>query len=97
MLEMVNGAPPLFVSVIVCAALVVPTGWLANVRLAGDRLTAEAVPMPVKLTACGLPIASSLIVIAPRRMSVVVGLNVTLIAQPAPAARVAGDSGQVFV
>ena len=36
-----------------------PTTWLAKVRLVGERLTAGAVPVPVRLTLCGLPVALS--------------------------------------
>ena len=50
---------PVFVSVTVCPALVVPTFCAANVRLAGESGTAGAVPVPVRLTVCGLPAALS--------------------------------------
>jgi hypothetical protein len=42
--EMESAALPEFVNVTVWAALVVPTSWLLNVKLAGDRLTAGAGP-----------------------------------------------------
>ncbi len=77
----------MLVSVTVCAGLVVLTCWLANVRLVGDRLAAAgALPVPVKDTVCGLPLASSVIVMAPVRVPVAVGVKVTLIVQLAPAA-----------
>lgn len=69
-----------------------PTAWLANVNEAGERLTAgpEVVPLlapvPVSGIVCGLPAALSVIVTAPVRVPVAVGLNATLIVQPAPAA-----------
>jgi hypothetical protein len=44
MLVMLRVALPLFFSVTDCAALVVPTVWLENVRLLGVRLTGEEVP-----------------------------------------------------
>ena len=51
-----RAAVPVFVSVIVCAALVVPTVWLPNVRLAGDKLTAgtAAAPCPSAIPPVGL-------------------------------------------
>jgi len=42
-LLMVSGAAPALVSVIVCGALVVPTGCLANVRVKGERAAAGPV------------------------------------------------------
>ena len=46
MLVTLSAAVPEFVSVTVCAALLVPTAWLANVRLVGERLT-PALPPPL--------------------------------------------------
>ena len=43
-LVMVSAAVPELVSVTVCAALVVPTSWLVNVRLVGERLTLAPPP-----------------------------------------------------
>src|SRR5208282_4477116 len=40
-MPLIDRAPaPVFFKVIVCAALVVPTVWLAKVRLVGEKLTA---------------------------------------------------------
>ena len=39
MLLNVSAAVPVLLSVTACVALVVPTVWLANVKLAGDKLT----------------------------------------------------------
>jgi hypothetical protein len=85
---------PGLLMVTVWAALVVLTGWLAKVSVVGERLTAGATPVPVRLTACGLPLALSAMLIAPVRVPVVVGVNVTLIVQTAPPAT---DVPQVFV
>ena len=85
---MLSVALPVLVSVTVCAALVVPTCWLAKVRLALDRETAGAatlLPLPVRLTVCGLPAALSVIVTLAVLVPVAVGVNVTLIVQLAPA------------
>ena len=51
-------------------------------------------PVPESETTCGLPEALSVIVTAPRRTSVVVGVKVTVRVQLAPAASVEGDTGQ---
>jgi hypothetical protein len=55
--EIVNAVPPAFLMVTLVAPLVVPTVRLAKVIEAGDRET--AVPVPLKLTVCGLPGALS--------------------------------------
>lgn len=68
-----------------------------KLRLLGNKVTAGATPTPLRLTDCGLPGASSLMITAPRRTSVVVGVKVTVIEQTAPTATLAGDRGQVFV
>ena len=47
MLEIVRGAVPEFVKVTDCAALVVPTSCDPKLRLAGEKLTAGAVPVPL--------------------------------------------------
>ena len=87
-MEMVMAALPELVRVIVWAALVAPTAWLAKVRLAGDKLAAGAlaVAVPEKVTDCGLPVALSamlrVVVLAPAAE----GLNMTWTKQLAPAA-----------
>ena len=63
-----------------------PTAWLAKVRLVGERLATAAVPVPVRLTLCGLPVALSVRVTAAVRVPLAVGVKVTLIVQLAPAA-----------
>ncbi len=49
MLEIVRPALPRLVSVTACGLLVVVTGWLAKVKLAGDTLTVPAAIVPVPL------------------------------------------------
>jgi hypothetical protein len=66
------------------AALVVPTEPAANVRLAAEALTG-AVPVPDKLTVCGLFTALSVNVRKPVRAPMVVGENVTPMVQVSPA------------
>ena len=84
-LVMLNVAVPLFVRVTVEAALLVPTAWLLKETLVGERLTAGAVPVPERLTVCGLPLALSVMLTEAARLPVAVGVKVTLMPQFAPA------------
>jgi len=61
MLVMLSAASPVFLSVTVCAELVVPTVWFPKLRVVGFRETAGAagVPVPVTGILCGLPLALS--------------------------------------
>ena len=59
---------------------------MPNDRLEGDRLTPAAVPVPDRLTACGLPLALSAMLTDPARLPLAEGVNVTLIVQLPPAA-----------
>lgn len=56
-----KGTLPVLRTVSVCGAPVVPTGWSANVRLAGVRVTAGPTPVPLSGAVCGLPCALSVI------------------------------------
>ncbi len=89
MLLKVSAAVPVLVNLTACAALVVPTVWLANVKLAGDKLTTgtAATAVPASETACGLEAALSASVTEPVRVPEAVGLNVTEIVQVAFTAR----------
>jgi hypothetical protein len=80
---------PVLVSLIVWAELVVPTVWLAKVKLVGERLTAgvNTTPVPLSVTACGLAGALSLTEIAPVRVPDAVGAKRTEMLQLALAAR----------
>jgi hypothetical protein len=78
---MLKAAFPVLLRVTPSAALVVPTFWLPNVRLAGERLIAAATPVPVRLTVCGLPAALSEMLTVAVRIPAAVGVNVTLIMQ----------------
>ena len=63
---MVKAAVPVLVIVIVCGALVDPSAWLVNVKLADDRLTTgAAAPMPERVMVCGLLAALSVITTVP--------------------------------
>ena len=63
-----------------------PTVWLAKVRLVGERLAEDAVPVPERLTLWGLPLTLSEMVRAAVAAPLAEGLKVTLIVQLAPAA-----------
>ena len=95
---MVRLVLPLFVSVTVCALLLVPTNCPAK---AGgvDRLTVDtdAVPVPLTLTVCvlGTPLLLSVIVTVPAWAPAVVGSKVTAIVQLPLAATVPLVLGQV--
>jgi hypothetical protein len=94
---MVRVEPPLLVRVTDCAPLVVPTFWLPKVRVVGDNVTAAAEtvpPVPLSDTECGLPVAESVMVMAPVRVPVADGVKVTEMLQLAPALRLLG---QLFV
>ena len=84
-------ALPVLLRVTVCVVLVVPTGWLPKGRLVGERLTraAAGVPLPERLTVCGLPLALSVMLSEAVRLPLAEGVNVTLIVQLVPAATLA--------
>jgi hypothetical protein len=77
-LEMLSGALPRFLSVTVFRELL-PMSCAPKLRDAGERLT--AVPVPLRLTVCGLLAALSLIESVAVRLPVAEGLKVTLTAQ----------------
>jgi len=90
----VTRAPELFLTVIVCAALVVliSVGPKAG-RVAGVSVT-EAVAVPVSATVCGLPGALSVMVMVPVCAPPTVGTKVTLMVHEAFAA---SEAPQVVV
>ena len=74
-----------------------PTAWLLNVSLVGDKVTAAdplEPPVPARLTVCGLPLALSVMLIEPNRDPAAVGVKVTLIVQLELAA---SEPGQLLV
>src|SRR5450755_2913448 len=73
-----------FVSVIACGALDDPTVTVPKLRSVGDNWM--KVPVPVNDTVCGLEIALSVTLMLPVRVLSVVGLNLTVMLQLAPAA-----------
>jgi hypothetical protein len=83
---MLKLAFPVLFRVTVCAALAVPTFWLLKVRLVAVTPAVGALPVPVRLTVCGLPVALSAMLTEAVRIKGAVGENVTLIVQLPPAA-----------
>lgn len=72
----------------------VPTACELNVRLLGERVTADEAPVPSRLTVCGLPVALSVIETFAVTVELIVGENVTLMVQLPPPGSVLG---QLFV
>ena len=88
MLEIFSEALPVLVSMVLWA-LLVPTVTAGNVSEVGDKLTEGPVPVPDKATIWVLPVTASLlsvIVIAPGRAPVSVGVKITPMMQLLPAA-----------
>jgi len=84
----------LFVNVALWALLVVPTAWLANCKVVGDKETLRIpgfTPVPLRLAVCGLELALSITVKVPVRVPCRDGLNVTLITQLTFAANEVGQ------
>jgi hypothetical protein len=88
-----RAALPVLLKVMVCEALATPTGWFPKLRLVDERLTAgalglvpETVPVPARVTDCGLPVALSVRLRAAVRDPLAAGVKVTLMVQLAPAA-----------
>jgi hypothetical protein len=65
------------VSVIVFAALGTSTCWLPKVGLGGEKVGFTRMPLPERLTFCGLFEAASTIVSVPVRVPVWLGVNTT--------------------
>jgi hypothetical protein len=82
-LVMVTLALPPLVRVTICTGvLVVPTAWLPNVKVEAERPTDPSMPVPIKLTACGLPaVALSAILTAAVRLPEAEGVKVTVMVQ----------------
>lgn len=85
MLLTVTGPEPVFVTVTVCGGLVVSGRTVPNERDVGETVTLGAVPVPDRLTFCGLPPALSVIASVELLLPVAVGVKVTLMVHLAPA------------
>ena len=82
----VRVAPVLFVSLTPFAALFTPTVTLPKFPLVGENATVGVVPVPDRVTLCGLLEALSVTTTVPAFVPVAVGVKVTEIVQFAPAA-----------
>ena len=90
-----NAPVPVFVTVIVCGGLVVPEACGPNVKLKGEMLAnAPDIPVPDRLTGCGLSPALSVVLTDPCTGPAAVGANFTLIVQVPPGGT---SAAQVFV
>jgi hypothetical protein len=78
MLLIVKVALPVLLRVKLSGELLAVAGWLAKVKLVGERPAIGVVPVPVKLTVCGLFVALSEMVKVAVRLPLAVGVNVTL-------------------
>jgi hypothetical protein len=89
MLVILRDAVPKLVSVTDCAVLVVPTTWVAKVRLSVDRvaLGPEKNPVPFKAISCGLPAVLSMMVTEAVRGPLSVGAKVTVMVHLPPDGR----------
>jgi len=80
-LVMLKVALPVLLRVTVCAVLGVATDCLPKARLVGESPSTGAVPVPERLTVCGLPLALSEMLTEAVRLPLAVGVKVTLIVQ----------------
>jgi len=87
MLEMLSEALPVFVSVTVCTGAVAAMFSWPNARFAEERLivVAGVIPVPLKLTVCGLPFALSTTAREALLEPAAEGVNVTMSVQLPPA------------
>src|SRR5215831_10308127 len=84
---------PVLVRVTGWPALLVPTVWLAKVRLAGESLTTGtgATAVPLSVTDCGLPLPSSVMLTEAVLVPAAVGVKVTVMVQVRVLPMVAGQ------
>lgn len=93
-LEMVVGPVPVFRSVVVCTAEGEPTLVVVKTRVAGERLTAGAVPVPLSVMVCGELAALSATLSVAVSTPETAGLKVMVTVQEALAA---SDAPQLLV
>ena len=87
MLETAIGAVLLLVNVTDCRLLVAPTARSPNDRLVTERVGAGTYPVPLSAIVCGELLASSTMVTVAANAPVDAGVNIPLIEQFAPTAR----------
>ena len=99
MLEILSVPGPLLVTVTGVEPLVVPTFWFPNETLEGDKFTTGtgATPVPLKVADWGLDAPLSAMFSEADLEPATVGVKVTLTAQEAETASVAGLTGQLLV
>ena len=78
------------------AALLSAITWFPKEMLDGEAVT-DAIPVPLRLTVCGLFVPVSLMVSVAARELKAAGVKVTEIVQLFPEPRVDGLTGHVFV
>jgi hypothetical protein len=91
---MVSGALPALERATVCVALVVLMIWLPKLTGVGARLACGAVPVPVRVTVWGVPVALSATESVALWAPAAVGAKATVMAQLPPAA---SDDPQALV
>lgn len=69
---------PVLVTVSLRAELVVCGVWLGKLNPEAEKPTAALVPLPLKVTVCGLPLALSVNISEALKLPAVGGVNVTL-------------------
>lgn len=80
-----SGCPgPRLVTVIVCAALLVPMAWPANDMAVGATCAFACTPVPLSATACGLPGALSAMDNVAVRVPLLTGANTRFTVHVAP-------------
>jgi hypothetical protein len=93
-LEMLTAVLPVEVTVTVCPVLVEPTLVVGNVSDEGDKLRERfELPVPVRVTDCGLPSASLVTTRAPFLIPEAVGAKATVAVHADPAL---SEAGQLF-
>jgi len=85
-----NGADPVLVTVTVCAWLAVPTGKLPKDSVAGEVASPGSVPCPLSVASVDTRPLASLTTSDPASVPIAVGVKLTLTAQDAAAAKMAG-------
>ena len=79
--SVIEAVPGVFVSVIVCEALVLPTVVVGKVRLLTEKEIVPSCPVPERLMDCGLFAALSLTFTWPVRAPIPTGSKITLMVQ----------------
>lgn len=97
--ETIKGAVPVLVTVTHLCEGFKPSRTEPKLRLLALTLApgVSTIPLPERLTVCGLPVASLVTMTLPDSEPSVVGVKVTWIVQVAPTAKLAGLTGQLLL